>query len=231
MGTIFTKGEVRLTELKAIGWFQGLSQESLNQIESDGSFRTFHEKEIIFLQDDVLTHYFFVVSGLVHVFHQNKLGKKWIVSLFSQGDLFPHAGLADQAAVYPASAEAWTPTTLFTMEQTVMHRLLHRYPLIRQQLTTFLAKKSQELINRYSDSVLEPALVQLVSLLKRLAQQSGVHISDSWVLIPNLMAEQDIAGYIGVTPETVSRLLNRLYRERRAKFAGRGKIYIDLDKC
>ncbi|MCO7125407.1 Crp/Fnr family transcriptional regulator [Sporolactobacillus shoreicorticis] len=220
-----------MTELKATGWFQGLSQEAMNQIKSSGTFRTFQEKEIIFLQDDVLTHYFFVVNGLVRAFHQNKLGKKWIVSLFSQGDLFPHVGLADHAAVYPASAEALAPTTLFSIKQTVMQQLLHRYPVIQQQFTAFLAMKSQELINRYSDSVLEPALVQLVSLLKRLAQQSGMRVSNGWVLIPNLMTEQDMAAYIGVAPETVSRLLNRLYRERRAKSAGRGRIYIDLDKC
>ncbi|MCO7175756.1 Crp/Fnr family transcriptional regulator [Sporolactobacillus kofuensis] len=218
-----------MPELEAIGWFQGLSQEALDQIRRNGTFETFHEKEIIFLQDDVLTHYFFVVSGLVHVFHQNKLGKKWIVSLFSQGDLFPHTGLADQAAVYPASAEALAASTLFAIKQERMHELMHHYPLIQQQLTRFLAMKSQELINRYSNSVLEPALVQLVSLLKHLAQKSGVPASDGWVLIPDLMAEQDMAGYIGVTPETISRLLNRLYRERRAKSAGRGKIYIKIE--
>nr|WP_283163344.1 Crp/Fnr family transcriptional regulator [Sporolactobacillus mangiferae] len=216
--------------MEAIGWFEGLSQAALDRITSSGSFRTFHEKEIIFLQGDALTHYFFVVSGLVQAFHQNKAGKKWIVSLFSQGDLFPHAGLADSATVYPASADALASGMLFAIKKEAMYTLMDRYPVIHQHLTRFLAMKSQELINRYSDSVLEPARVQLISLLKRLAQQSGVHVSDGWVLIPSLMAEQDMAGYIGVAPETISRLMSRLYRERLAKSAGRGKIYIRIEE-
>ncbi|MCQ2010201.1 MULTISPECIES: Crp/Fnr family transcriptional regulator [Sporolactobacillus] len=220
-----------MSELKAIGWFQNLKDDELKQVEAMGIMKQYRAKEAVFVQGEILTHYFFVVDGLIHAYHQNRDGKKWIASLFSCGDLFPHTGLVDEENRYPANGETITPCTLFMIRREKMHELMNCFPSIERQLTQFFAKKSQELMNRYSDSVLEPALVQLVSLLKRLAQQSGVRATDGWVLISAMMTEQDMAGYIGVTPETVSRLLNRLYREKRAKSAGRGKIYIDLDKC
>jgi cAMP-binding proteins - catabolite gene activator and regulatory subunit of cAMP-dependent protein kinases len=220
-----------MSELKAIGWFQNFTDDELKQVAAMGSLNQYRAKEAVFVQGETLTHYFFVVDGLVHAYHQNKDGKKWIASLFSCGDLFPHTGLVDEETQYPANSETITPCLLFAIKWEKMHELIRCYPSLERRLTQFFAKKSQELMNRYSDSVLEPALVQLVSLLKRCAQQSGVQAADGWVLISTMMTEQDMAGYMGVTPETVSRLLNRLYREKRAKSAGRGKIYIDLDKC
>ncbi|MET1249409.1 Crp/Fnr family transcriptional regulator [Sporolactobacillus sp. STCC-11] len=220
-----------MSELKAAGWFQEFTDDALKQVVSMGVMKQYRAKEAVFVQGEPLTHYFFVVDGLIHAYHQNREGKKWIASLFSCGDLFPHTGLVDDENRYPANGETITPCLLFVIKREKMHELMRSYPSLERRLTQFFAKKSQELMNRYADSVLEPALVQLVSLLKRLVQQSGTKATDGWVLISTMMTEQDMAGYIGVTPETVSRLLNRLYREKRAKSAGRGKIYIDLDKC
>lgn len=220
-----------MSELKAIGWFQNFTDDELKQVAAMGTMKQYGTKEAVFVQGETLTHYFFVVEGLVHAYHQNKDGKKWIASLFSCGDLFPHAGLVDEETQYPANSEAITACTLLVIKREKMHELMRSYPSLERRLTQFFARKSQELMNRYADSILEPALVQLVSLLKRIALQSGAQVTDGWVLISTMMTEQDMAGYIGVTPETISRLLNRLYREKRAKSAGRGKIYIDLAKC
>ncbi|MDF2909478.1 MAG: Crp/Fnr family transcriptional regulator [Sporolactobacillus laevolacticus] len=220
-----------MSVLKAIGWFQDFTDEQLKEIESAGQIKKYAAKELLFVQGEPLTEYFYVVDGLVHAYHQNKDGKRWIASLFASGDLFQHTGLADDETRYPANGGTITACSLFMIGRANMHELMQRYPVLERRLTEFLAKKSQELMNRYADSVLEPALDQLVSLLKRLAKPSGIPAAGGWVLIPNVMTEQDMAGYLGVTPETISRLLNRLYREKRAKSAGRGKIYIDLDQC
>ncbi|WP_262392545.1 Crp/Fnr family transcriptional regulator [Sporolactobacillus inulinus] len=230
-GGSMIKGGTLMSVLKATGWFQDFTDEQLREIASFGRIKRIADKKLLFVQGEPLTDYFFVVDGLVHAYHQNKEGKRWIASLFASGDLFPHVGLADDESHYPANGGTITPCLLLVISRTNMQKLMLRYPVLERRLTEFLAKKSRELMNRYADSVLEPALNQLLSLLKRLASTSGTPASSGWTLIRHAMTEQDMAGYLGVTPETVSRLLNRLYREKRAKSAGRGKIYIDLERC
>lgn len=219
-----------MSMLQATGWLGNLTNEELNQVEKRGILKRYCAKKIIFEKDEVLNRYYYVVDGLIQAYHQNRDGRKWIVGQFSQGDLFPHTGLVGDETIYPASSKTLASSILFVIDRQAARELIHRIPSLGQWITQFLANKNQELISRFSDLVLEPALSQLVSLLKRLARQSGIQVSDGWVLIPNLMAEQDLAAYIGVAPETVSRLFRRLYRRNCAKSAGRGKIYVNFDK-
>ncbi|RYL92301.1 Crp/Fnr family transcriptional regulator [Sporolactobacillus sp. THM7-4] len=216
--------------LQAVGWLEGLSDQDIQWIERQGAYQSYQARETIFLQGEELTAYFFVLEGLVSTYHQNEEGKKWIASLFSRGDFFPHVGLMNQQHKYPACCEAIAASTLFVLPRGSMDDVFHKFPSIREHLTVFLTEKSQELISRFSDSVLESASHRLVSFLKKLSAKSGNQGEDGWCLISHDMTEQDMAEYIGVTPETISRILHRLYRESRARKVGRKQISVNLKR-
>ncbi|MTT31349.1 cyclic nucleotide-binding domain-containing protein [Terrilactibacillus sp. BCM23-1] len=222
------KKVILLIHLRPIGWLEGLSEASVQEIETKGIIKEFHAKESIFLNGEKLTHYYFVIKGSVAIYKQNEEGKKWIASLLSEGEFFPHVGFNQTKSVYPGNAEALSDSVLFVLSKQQMNTLFNKYPTIHEHLTLFLTVKNQELMTRFSNSVLETASDQLISLLKRLASESGEKVDGDWILIEHGMTVQNMAEYIGVTQETISRILHQLYRDNKAKKAGQKKICVNL---
>ncbi|MDD9147529.1 MULTISPECIES: Crp/Fnr family transcriptional regulator [unclassified Sporolactobacillus] len=217
-----------MQQLPAAGWLKGLSEEALHHIEIKGVFRHYPSKETVFLQKSELTHYYIVVSGLANAYRQNEDGKRWTAGLFSKGDLFPHVGLLDDKHEYPANSETLSECTLLVIPRNEMRMIFASNPQIRLYLTLFLTEKSQDLIARFSDSVLGTAADRVLSFLKKLACNSGIRESDGRYLIDLGLTEQNIAEYIGVTPETVSRVLNRLCEEGKVEKLARKKLLVRL---
>lgn len=129
---IVLERRVIIPHLPATGWLKELSEEALFQIETKGSFRFYQPQETVFLQEKELDNYYIVVSGLANAYHQNDEGKRWIVSLFSKGDLFPHIGLINDEHVYPANSETLSTCTLFVIRRDEMNTIFASYPEIRQ---------------------------------------------------------------------------------------------------
>ncbi|MCI1858207.1 MAG: Crp/Fnr family transcriptional regulator [Sporolactobacillus sp.] len=219
-----------MSVLQAEGWLEGLSHSALRQIESQGRIRTYQAKSVIFIKGKPLMHYFFVAKGLVAVYRQNRDGKRWIASLIGSETFFPHIGFEQPSAVYPANAEALTDCTLLAVRKVEMTRLMHDFSSLQDQLTRFFAEKSQELITRCSDSLLESAEHRLIQLLKQLALQSAKRTDDGWYSVGDILTEENMADYIGVTQETVSRIMTRLYRDRIVRRSGRKKICLNLQR-
>lgn len=192
--------------------------------------KNYQAKTLVFLKDKSLTHYFFVVKGLVAVYRQNSDGKRWIASLIGEGTFFPHMGFDQPTAVYPANAETLTECMLLVVSREDMARLMRDYPTLQEHLTQFLSEKNQELMTRCSDSLLESAAHRLAQLLRQLALQSETPAEDGWYLISDALTEENMADYIGVTQETVSRIMSRFYQDNKVKRAGRKKVYVNPEK-
>lgn len=225
----FNRGD-SMSVLQAEGWLEDLSGPALRQIESCGLLRTCRAKTLVFLKGKALTHYFFVAEGLIAVYRQNRDGKRWIASLIGEGTFFPHIGFEQPAAVYPANAETLTNCTFITVPREDMVRFMHEFPSLQEHLTRFITEKNQELITRCSDSLLESAAHRLTQLLKQLARHSGIRAGDGWYLIRDPLTEENMADYIGVAQETVSRIMSLFYREGKVRRDGRKKIYVHLKR-
>lgn len=180
------------------------------EVEKMGVFRDYSARELLFLQGKRLSHYYFVLDGLVSTYHQNEQGKKWVASFFSNGDFFPHVGLASEGGIYPASAEIVTDTTLFLLPASQAQKLFSAIPQLQVQLTQFLFNKSQELMTRFSASLFDGSSEQLLAFLQNIAMKIGQQQTDGRFLVRLPMKERDLADYIGLAPETISRAFRQL---------------------
>ncbi len=161
---------------------------------------------------------FTVVSGVVKLFKLLVDGRRQIVGFLVPGDMF---GFAPNGK-YTASAEAVSPVTVCRCPRRQLERAFAEFPGVERQ---FLNAINRELAAAQDQMVLlgrKTAHERLASFLLSLSrlQTNG----DNSIDLP--MTRTDIADYLGLTMETVSRVFTVLKASGCIAANGSSKVYI-----
>jgi CRP/FNR family transcriptional regulator len=148
-----------------------------------------------------------VVSGIVRLHKLMPDGRRQITGFLAAGH-FLNLTLQDS---FTHTAEAVTDATLCRYPRTGFQRMVDQTPSLALRL---LAATSDELRAAQDQMLLlgrKSAVEKMASFLLDMVKLQGDEAEDDVVQIP--MARGDIADYLGLTVETVSRTLARLKRE------------------
>lgn len=147
------------------------------------------------------THFFALTEGAVKLFKLMPDGRRAVTGFLFPGDLIGfNAG--DRHA---CSAEAMTPVSLCRFPKRQLDRLFLDFPGMERQTFKLM---SQELANAQDHMVLlgrKTAHERVASFLLALGRRAG---RTAWLDLP--MTRTDIADYLGLTTETVSRVFTVL---------------------
>lgn len=161
--------------------------------------------ETIFDESEPARFVFTVREGAVKVYKLLADGRRQVTGFLGPGDFL---GLTHNEA-YAYSAEAVTPTVLCRFPRQKLESLLAEIPRLEQRL---LGIASHELAAAQDQMMLlgrKSARERVVSFLLMLSDAAvRRNQQDNPVLLP--MTRTDIADYLGLTIETVSRTLSRL---------------------
>ncbi|HLJ64499.1 MAG TPA: helix-turn-helix domain-containing protein [Stellaceae bacterium] len=200
--TTANSGPGRFTGLLAA---RGLGTEASNRLTALASRQRKEAAEILFSEGDNAENVYEVVSGTLRLYKLLPDGRRQITGFLSAGDLL---GLsADEAYLY--SAEAITEVTLCRYKRSAFERLIDEVPGFARRL---LAVTSRELRVAQDQMLLlgrKSAVEKVASFLLLLAERQG----EDRDMIEVPMTRTDIADYLGLTIETVSRSLSRLKQE------------------
>lgn len=171
---------------------------------------------VLFREDDAASHLYEVVSGQIMLYRLLGDGRRQVVDILGDGDLCGHS----LTGLYDCTAEALTPAEV---------RMLDRRDI--DQSTDLLAHVNRCLLMRiealHSHAVLlgrKSATERVASFLMRFVPGRGVvgctgperhgerHNSADTELVVLKMTRQEIADFLGLTIETVSRVLSDLKR-------------------
>ena len=154
------------------------------------------------LEGDEARHVFIVISGLMRLHKLLPDGRRQITRFLFDSDFH---GLVLQD-LYTDSAEAIVGTTVCRWPRAKLKRLCGEYPKLEKRL---LCEASNELNAAQEQMLLlgrKSAAERLASFLRTLMRrQAGP-------AVPLLMSRTDIADYLGLTVETVSRTFTKLRR-------------------
>lgn len=169
---------------------------------------TFAPREIVYLEEDPADYVFVVRTGSVKIYKFLADGRRQITGFLFPGDIF---GLA-VAGSYAYSVEAVTQTTVDTLPRRRLETAFEANPRLQRR---FLASVANELVTAQEQMLLlgrRPAREKLAWFLLMLARRNATR-SDSGEVIRLPMRGPDIADYLGLTTETVSRIMSQLKRE------------------
>jgi len=170
----------------------------------------------VFDQGEALNHLFIITKGLTRLSHLTRDGRRQIIGFLGPGDLL--GGIKRSSGAY-CSAEAMTDIEVCAFERDTFGEFLQHHADLCFRL---LVVATDEIEAQYDHSVLlarKQAPERVAAFLMMLSQRWRKSNDDPNVLhIP--MPRSDIADHLGLTIETVSRVLTRFKSNGYIEFRG-----------
>ena len=169
-------------------------------IEVMGAPMSFSRNEEIYGEGEPADYVYKIVSGTVRTYKVLADGRRQIGSFYMPGDIF---GL-EAGDEHTFSAEAITDSKVLVVKRSALDALAERDNDVARQLWTLTGRE----LRRVQDHILlliKTAQERVVGFLLEMAERRS---SGNAVELP--MSRQDIADYLGLTIETVSRTLTSL---------------------
>jgi CRP/FNR family nitrogen fixation transcriptional regulator len=154
----------------------------------------------VYGEDEQAEYLYQVISGAVRTYRMLDDGRRQISAFYMPGDIF---GI-EAGDVHLSSAEAVTDAQVLVVKRSsVLVRAEHEKDLARQ-LWTLMVRELQR-VQEHSLVLIKNAEERVAGFLLEMAGRSS---GNSAIELP--MSRQDIADYLGLTIETVSRTITQL---------------------
>ncbi len=174
--------------------------------------RHIERNEVLFRQGEPATHLFFVLKGRVVLERSDVHGHSSILCLRRPGDFFCPLSLFDRHGRYIGTARALQPSVVLVASREHFNQVAHEHPEIWDWLHRQCFAQFHRLMDRFNIALHHTVEERLAWLLWREAcQQEDGEDGDAPVDVH--LTQQELAGWVGTSRETVSRILQRWKRQ------------------
>ncbi len=189
-----------------------------------GKVRNFEKGDALFWEGDDNDYLHIILSGVVRGSKVLSDGRRQICRFAFAGEMLEYS----RQAHYPYTAEAITPIRAIAVPRYVLDRSMNRTPCVRRLLMQVVLDELQATRDQVLALGRLSATEKVAYFLQTLARHLE-HDEDGAFDVP--MSRLDIADYLGLTIETVSRVIGRLKRSGKISLTSSNRIVInDLDE-
>jgi CRP/FNR family transcriptional regulator len=187
---------------------------------------SFDREQYIFIDQDEATHLYLVEQGTVEANIVHGDGKLFILNFVYAGNVFGEGALYEEG-VYSYSAVAREASLVWRVSWDDLQWLASRDSLFGLHLLRLVVHKLDQAYHKDRCIAGEKVEKRIACILLKMAGEIG--ISDKCgLVIDTPLTNRDIAGLVGSTEETVSRIMSRLKKEEI--IATEGKYLVVKDK-
>ena len=212
-----------------VSLFQHLDDLGLERITKLITNRMIRKGETAFREGDPLSSLYIVNRGSIKAYTHTREGKEQILYILAEGDFLGELSLLKED-LFEFNVTALEDTTMCVLAQADFRTVLAESPEIRDQIMAHafdriksLEKLVQVLTNKDVD-------VRMAVLLVSMAEGFGIEGKEG-IIISMPVSREDMAAYLGLTRETVSRRLSAFQTEGILKLDGNKRIIIrDIDQ-
>jgi len=171
----------------------------------------FKKDEAIYRKGDLVRSIFVVRSGAVKINKTLDWGAYDVEGFYFRGDLFGLDSLDDRIQGYDAIALAETEICQIPLKQ--FEELSTSIPRLQQLFVSELANQIRQKMDRLYNERHLNAEDRVRLFLKEIFERNREQINSNNGKFPLPMTKIDIALYLGMSPESLSRRLTRLQRQ------------------
>ena len=196
--------------LRRVPLFAALDPHSLDRIASASRTMRLAAGEPVLREGEPVRGFFYVVTGGVRIYRVAPDGREQVLHRVRAGQTFAEAAVLTMKR-YPASAAATEPATeLIEIGAVTFLGVLDADPRVAKAMVASLSTWLLRLVGRVEELTVLSAGARLARYVLDLSSTS----SKDGLVVELPLPKKELAASLGITPETLSRLL-RKWQDRR----------------
>jgi CRP/FNR family cyclic AMP-dependent transcriptional regulator len=205
--------------LKQVSIFSALPQEAVSDLARHVWQKTAEAGSVIVSHEETGDTLFVIASGKVKVVLYGETGREIILSILRGGDFFGEMSLLDRQ---PRSANvvAVEESLLLGLDREAFQAHLTAHPSTSLGILAELSRRLRHADEVIGNLALLDVYARVARIIRDLAQKQGESV-DGGLLIKERPTQQEIAGLIGTSRETVSRALSDFARRGLLEMSGK----------
>lgn len=189
--------------------------------------RPIHKGEKLYQDGEKMHALFAIRSGTFKTFTVNEQGEEQITGFHLAGDLLGFDAIA--TSEHPSFATALETSMVCEIPYNTLDSLSNTMPKLKKQILRMMSteiRADQEMLTLLNRKNAEQRLATFISSLSTRYHARGLSSAEFRLT----MTRSDIGNYIGLTVETISRLLNRFHKNGLIQVEGKLIIILNNDK-
>jgi len=182
------------THIKSIVLFQNIDEETIKKIELFTTEYRIPKDNIVFYEGDEPKFLYLLVKGVIKLYKTSSSHKEVVLKYFHGNELIGEVANFE-GIPYPATAKAYSDVEILKIDFEKLKEIIFSNPNMAFNIQTSLIKKIKNLENIISTNL-------VLDSKERVAKYIYDH-SDDFFETKNI----EIAEILGVSPETLSRIL------------------------
>lgn len=191
----------------------GLSSDELNNLENIiASSQITDKNKILFSVGADFTHLYVVHSGMFKTMTIDENGKERIINFHLPGEIMGLDGI--HSSIYQSSAMALTMSSFCKIPFDALLDVSENHPIIQKNLLKLMSK---EIYNCKQSHLDIGSRAKLALFIKNISQRFETRgYSRETFFLP--ISQRDIANYLGMADETLSRAFRKLQEQKVVKY-------------
>lgn len=189
--------------------------------------RPIHKGDQLFQDGEPMQSLFAIRSGTFKTFTVNEHGEEQITGFHLAGDLLGFDAIA--TSTHPSFAKALETSMVCEIPYETLDTLSNAVPKLKKQILRMMSteiRSDQEMLTLLNRKNAEQRLATFISTLSMRYHARGLSSTEFRLS----MTRSDIGNYIGLTVETISRLLNRFHKSGLIQVEGKLIKILDAEK-
>lgn len=200
-----------MKEDRLLGFLENLSEDLRSEAKEFFKPESLDKEQYIFIDQDEATHLYLVEEGTIEANIVHGDGKVYILNLLYPGNIFGEAALYEEG-VYSYSTVAREPSQVWRITWDDLQWLSTKDCDFSLFLIRLVVRRLDQAYYKERCIAGEKVEKRVACVLLKMVNERG--ISDKCGLILDTpLTNRDIAGLVGSTEETVSRIMSRLKKE------------------
>jgi CRP/FNR family transcriptional regulator len=204
------KEQYKIESLRKISLFASLTPEELHQVREKFIIKSFKKNEIMLHEEHTNEYMYIILDGEAKVINTTETGKEILITVHQTGDFFGELSLIDGKTA-PAAVTATRDSVTAIISKKDFYSLLFNQSKVLENLLQLFCSRIRESLKKIQILNFNNAAQRIKMLFLMLSETYGEKTERGTILEIKLI-HQDIADMVGLTRETVTRILDKWQR-------------------